>query len=181
MSQFTKPGVSPNDARRAEIVRVQEELEALDRMADAVDSALYPLLDLVKLASTNPVKFRSVLAIGCEAADTLTAQRAIIRSEINRLDACLTEITRQHGGLSTLAVLAEGWSNEYTTDEMRANNAREKRAAQENEIINRGVSAGLKSTDILAQIAELGDTARPVLVDDSLVTPGILAELEVSK
>lgn len=109
MLTITKPGATPKTDRRAEIIRVQEELEALDRMSDAVESALFPLLDLVKLASTNPIKFKSALAIGCEAADTLTKQRGVIRSEINRLDAYLTEITRQVGGVAVLGVLAESW------------------------------------------------------------------------
>lgn len=110
MLTITQPGAKPKTDRRAEIIRVQEELEALDRMGDAVESALYPLLDLVRLASTNPVKFRSALAIGCEAADAVTKQRAVIRSEIARLDAYLTEITRRDGGIAVLGVLAESWS-----------------------------------------------------------------------
>lgn len=110
MLTIPKPGAPPKSQtdRRAEIIRVQEELEALDRIGDAVENALYSVLELTKTASTNPAKFRSALVVGVESSDALTKQLGIIRSEIARADAYLTEITRTPRQ-QRAQIVADGW------------------------------------------------------------------------
>lgn len=80
--------------RRAEIIRVQEELEALDRMGDALDDAHAALTALTRVAATNPAKFRSALTVGLEATDAVTKQRAIVKGEATKLETYHDAITR---------------------------------------------------------------------------------------
>lgn len=149
MLTITKPGALPKSQaeRRAEVIRVHEELEALDRIADSIDTALVAVLELTKTAATNPAKFRSALVVGMESADALTKQLGIVRSQIATTNAYLTEITKDQP-----LEIVFGLKDYYTADEMRDENAREARRAQESEIISRGVSAGWRPSDILAAL-----------------------------